>query len=101
MCHSVEMYLPSMARDGAEHRIGTADFAAAERERRAVGMGLALLGRIGRLAGFLLVYIGVSTRGHIANLLKNKKRRFKRESWLMEHGEQEANGRPLAKEARA
>jgi hypothetical protein len=36
------MYLPQMTRSAAEHRIGQADFAAAERERRAVVAGLGL-----------------------------------------------------------
>ncbi len=42
MCHLVEMYLPQMTRSAAEHRIGQADFAAAERERGAVVAGLGL-----------------------------------------------------------
>ena len=42
MCHSVEMYLPQITRSAAEHRIGQADFAAAERERQAVDAGLGL-----------------------------------------------------------
>lgn len=40
MCHSVEMYLPKMTRDAAEHAIGAADFAAAERERRLVDLAV-------------------------------------------------------------
>jgi hypothetical protein len=43
MCHSVEMYMPEMTRRAAERRIGEADFAAAERERRVVGAGLGLM----------------------------------------------------------
>ncbi len=46
MCHSVEMYLPQMTRSAAEHRIGQADFAAAERERGAVDAGLGLWARL-------------------------------------------------------
>ncbi len=42
MCHSVEMYLPQMTRSAAKHRIGQADFAAAERERWLVGGGINL-----------------------------------------------------------
>ncbi len=42
MCHSVEMYLPQMTRSAAEHRIGQADFVAAERERGAAEAGLGL-----------------------------------------------------------
>ncbi len=51
MCHSVEMYLPQMTRRAAEHRIGQADFAAAERERQVVGAGLGLLARLKALFG--------------------------------------------------
>ena len=51
MCHSVEMYLPQMTRSAAEHRIGQADFAAAERERGAVDAGLGLLARLKALIG--------------------------------------------------
>ncbi len=51
MCHSVEMYLPQMTRSAAEHRIGQADFAAAERERGAVEAGLGLWARMKRLIG--------------------------------------------------
>lgn len=40
MCHSVEMYLPKVTRDAAEHRLGAADFAAAERERRLVDLAV-------------------------------------------------------------
>ncbi len=51
MCHSVEMYLPQMTRSAAEHRIGQADFAAAERERGAVEAGLGLWAWLKRLSG--------------------------------------------------
>ena len=51
MCHSVEMYMPSMARRGAEHRIGQADFVAAERERQVMGAGLGLWVRLKALFG--------------------------------------------------
>lgn len=49
MCHSVEMYMPQMTRRAAEHRVGEADFAAAERERRAVDAGLGLIARLKRM----------------------------------------------------
>ena len=51
MCHSVEMYLPNMTRKAAEERVGEADFAAAERERRAVDAGLGLLAWLKALLG--------------------------------------------------
>ena len=51
MCHSVEMYLPQMTRSAAEHRIGQADFAAAERERAAVMAGLGLWAWLKRIFG--------------------------------------------------
>jgi hypothetical protein len=51
MCHSVEMYLPANARRAAEHRLGAADFAAAERERRFVGAWIGLVARLKRLFG--------------------------------------------------
>ncbi len=51
MCHSVEMYLPQMTRSAAEHRIGQADFAAAERERGAVEAGLGLWVRLKAFIG--------------------------------------------------
>ncbi len=51
MCHSVEMYLPQLTRSAAEHRIGQADFAAAERERGVVDAGLGLWARLKRLFG--------------------------------------------------
>jgi len=85
MCHSVEMYLPQMARGAAEHRVGAADFAAAERERWMVGIGLALLGRIGRLTGFLTGHGEVSACGHIPNQLKYNRMQFERDSWLREN----------------
>ena len=40
MCHSVEMYLPKVTRDAAEHRLGVADFRAAEQERRLVDLAV-------------------------------------------------------------
>ncbi len=51
MCHSVEMYLPQMARSEIEQRIGHADFAAAERERGVVAAGLGLLAWLKALFG--------------------------------------------------
>ncbi len=51
MCHSVEMYLPQITRSAAEHRIGQADFADAERERGAVDAGLGLWARLKVLIG--------------------------------------------------
>ncbi len=51
MCHSVEMYLPQMTRSAAEHRIGQADFAAAERERGVVEAGLGLWAWLKALIG--------------------------------------------------
>jgi hypothetical protein len=45
------MYLPGMTQRAAEHRIGQADFAAAERERRLVGAGVSLWGRLKALFG--------------------------------------------------
>ena len=45
------MYLPQMTRHAAEHRIGEIDFAAAERERQAVGAGLGLWARLKALFG--------------------------------------------------
>ncbi len=51
MCHSVEMYLPQLTRSAAEHRIGQAAFAAAERERGAVDAGLGLWARLKALFG--------------------------------------------------
>jgi len=101
MCHSVEMYLPQMARDAAEHRIGAADFAAAERERRMVGMGLALLGRIGRVAGFLIPKGVLLKLEKVPNPLKSKNTGFESESWLMGDEAQEPDGQPVAQEARA
>ena len=51
MCHSVEMYLPQMTRSAAEQRIAEADFAAAERERGAVTVGLGVWARLKALIG--------------------------------------------------
>ena len=51
MCHSVEMYMPSITQRAAEHRIGQADFAAAERERLVMGAGLGLWARLRALIG--------------------------------------------------
>jgi hypothetical protein len=39
MCHSVEMYMPKLARQAAEHRLGAADFMAARRERAVLDGG--------------------------------------------------------------
>ncbi len=36
MCHSVEMYMPKITHDVTEHRVGIADWAAAQRERAAM-----------------------------------------------------------------
>lgn len=56
MCHSFEMYNPGLTRQAAEHRIGAADYAQAERERSLVDLVLRLVsgirataGRLGRL----------------------------------------------------
>ena len=100
MCHSVEMYLPSMTRSAAEHRIGQTDFAAAERERRVVDAGLGLIGRLKRLAGRL---VGKTARHtcvhrfvHLSNMLKNKLNLFEHDSWL---GKRESHQRQNAVKA--
>ena len=82
MCHSVEMYLPQMTRSAAEHRIGQADFAAAERERRAVDAGLGVIWWLKRFAGYVACGGRVSTRGHLPNMLKYNRNRFERVLWL-------------------
>ena len=96
MCHSVEMYLPGMTRRAAEHRIGQADFAAAERERRAVDAGLGLVGWLKRLAGYVTRGDRVSTRGHNSNILKYKRNRFEHVLWL---GKRESHRRQDAVKA--
>jgi hypothetical protein len=45
------MYMPGMTQRAAEHRIGQADFAAAERERWLVGGGIGLWARLKRIFG--------------------------------------------------
>lgn len=82
MCHSVDLYMPQMTRDAAEHRIGQADFTAAERERRAVDAGLGLIGRLKRFAGYATCGDRVSRFGRIAKALKNNKNRFGHFLWL-------------------
>jgi hypothetical protein len=42
MCHSVEIYMPKLARQAAEHRLCAADLRAARRERAVVDGGLRL-----------------------------------------------------------
>jgi hypothetical protein len=51
MCHSVEVYMPKLVRDAAEHRLGAADFAVSRRERAAADSGLRLLIRLARWLG--------------------------------------------------
>jgi hypothetical protein len=70
MCHSVEMYMPSMARSAAEQRVGVADFAAAASRRR-FGIGAVLAG-----------FAGVCKLAHISKALKNKESRFEPVLWL-------------------
>ena len=94
MCHSVEMYLPQMAQRAAEHRIGQADFTAAERERLAVGVGLGLIGRIARFARYV-TGSRVFTRENVFKLLKYNDNRDEHDSWLADRkssGRQDAAG---------
>ena len=49
MCHSVEMYMPKLARDATEHRLGAADYAAARRERAAVDTAARILKGLAQL----------------------------------------------------
>ncbi len=97
MCHSVEMYLPQITRSAAEQRIGQADFAAAERERRAVEAGLGVIGWLKRFAGYLSGGGRVPTRGCLPNILKYNRNRFKRVLWLGRRESQE----PVVSKVRA
>ena len=57
MCHSVEMYMPRLTRQAAEHRLCAADLAATRRERATGAMAARLWtrlrGRAGRIAALL------------------------------------------------
>ena len=50
MCHSIEIYMPKLTREAAEHRLGVADFAAARRERAAVDAAARVLKGLARLS---------------------------------------------------
>ena len=96
MCHSVEMYLPGMTQRAAEHRIGRADFAAAERERWVVDAGLGLAARLKRLVGQLSGGGKDFTREIIPNTLGYNRNQFGRDLWL---GKRESHSRQDAVEA--
>jgi hypothetical protein len=62
MCHSVEIYMPKLARDAAEHRLGAADLAAARRERAIVRAAWLSLARLWRGLAQAQASVGGSAR---------------------------------------
>ena len=105
MCHSVEMYLPGMTQRAAEHRIGRADFAAAERERWVVDAGLGLAARLKRLVGQLSGGGKDFTREIIPNTLRYIRNRFGRDLWLAtgesHQGQKTTKAEPVVLKVRA